>query len=122
MDARDVVTADALFEAALGVPLVLGALTGALGADDFPDPVGSAVVAVAGCLLLGIAAFLWRGGVALRTLAAANAVTAAAGLVWFVAADDFSAAGTLVVVVAVVGLTLLAAAQIAASADRVSLR
>jgi UPF0716 family protein affecting phage T7 exclusion len=45
-----------------------------------------------------------------------------AGLVWLAAADGFSAAGALVLVVAVVGVGLLAAAQVAASADRVSLR
>ena len=119
MDAKiAVVRADALFEAALGTALVVGAATYLLGDDDFPSPVGGTVVAIVGLLLLGLAGFLWRGAISLTTLAAANALSAVLALVWLVVGDGFSAAGTLVVGVAAVGLASLAAAQVGASAGR----
>ena len=42
MDARTVVRADALFEAALGLALVVGAASGENRVEDFPHPVGTA--------------------------------------------------------------------------------
>jgi hypothetical protein len=114
MDARTVVKADALFEAALGLALVVGAATGELGAGDFPHPVGTAAVAVIGFILLPVATVLWRGAVPLTALASANAATALIVLIWLLAASGFSGAGTSVLVVTVVGLSCLAAAQVAA--------
>lgn len=112
MDARPVVRADALFEAALGVLLTAGAAVGWLGAGDFPHPVGAAVVAVAGGLLLLLGGVLWQSGIELRALAAGNAATAIAGIVWLVLGSGFSTAGGAVVAVTVAGLVGLAAAQV----------
>jgi hypothetical protein len=119
MDAKlAVVRADALFEAVLGTALLAGAATGLLGADDFPSPVGSAVVASVGSLLVGLAAFLWRGAVSPAALAAANGFSAVVALVWLAVGDGFSTAGAFVVGVAGVGLAGLSAAQVGASAGR----
>jgi hypothetical protein len=113
MDARAVVRAAALFEAALGFVLAAGAAIGWLGAADFPRPVGAGVVAVAGALLLLLGGVLWRGGIGLRALAAGNALAAGAGVAWLGLASGFSSAGGAVVVVTVAGLGGLAAAQVA---------
>jgi hypothetical protein len=113
MDARAVVKADALFEAALGIVLAAGAAIGWLGAGDFPQPVDAAVVAVIGGLLLVLGAVLWRGEIGPHALAAGNALTAIAGLVWLGLASGFSAAGAALVAVTVAGLVGLAAAQAA---------
>jgi hypothetical protein len=86
---------------------------GWLGAGDFPQPVGAAVVAVIGGLLLVLGAVLWRGEIGLHALAAGNALTAIAGLVWLGLASGFSAAGAALVAVTVAGLVGLAAAQAA---------
>jgi hypothetical protein len=113
MDARVVVRADALFEAALGIVLAAGAATGWLEAGDFPHPVGAAVVAVAGAVLLLLGGFLWRGGIGLGPLAAGNALAAIAGIVWLGLASGFSSVGVALVAVTVAGLVGLAAAQVA---------
>jgi hypothetical protein len=113
MDARAVVKADALFEAVLGIVLVAGVAIGWLGPGDFPQPVSAAVVAIIGSLLLVLGAVLWRGGIGLPALAAGNALTAIAGLVWLGLASGFSAAGAALVAVTVAGLVGLAAAQAA---------
>jgi hypothetical protein len=114
VEARTVVMADALFEAALGLALLIGVASGGLGAGDFPPPVGSAAIAVVGCLLLGLAVFLWRSTVSLAALAAGNAVTALGALIWLLAADGFSAAGESLLAVIAVALVCLAATQLAA--------
>jgi hypothetical protein len=111
MDAGTLVRIDAVFEGVLGTVLVAGAASGGLGADDFPQPVGVAVVAVVGCLLLVLAVFLWRGGASVMALAVGNAVTAAVVVIWLLAADGFSTAGTWVLAVTIAGLAALAAAQ-----------
>jgi hypothetical protein len=103
----------------LGFALVAGAASGALGPGDFPRPVGTAVIVVVGCLLLGVAVVLWRGAISPAALAAANGLTAAAALVWLATASGFSPAGTSVLGVTVVALGCLAAAQLAASRGRV---
>jgi hypothetical protein len=113
MDARSVVRADALFEALLGLALLIGAAGGALDAADFPHPVGSAIVVIAGALLLGVAVVIWRG-VPIKALAAGNVATAALAVVWLAAASGFSTAGTVVLVVTAGALVALAAAQVAA--------
>jgi hypothetical protein len=113
MDARVVVRADAVFEAALGIVLAAGAAIGWLGAGDFPPPVGPALVAIAGALLLLLGGVLWRGGIGLRPLAAGNALAAIAGIVWLGLASGFSSPGGALVAVTVAGLVGLAAAQVA---------
>lgn len=111
MDARTLVRIDAVFEGVLGVVLVAGGATGGLGAADFPHPVGAAVAVVVGCLLLVLAVFLWRSGVSITALAVGNALTAAVAVIWLLAADGFSTAGTWVLALTIGGLAALAAAQ-----------
>lgn len=100
MSPTAIVRADGLFETALGLLLVVGAAAGWLGGDDFPAPVDTALIVVVGVALVAIGAVLWRlasGDVPrelLRNLAIANSVTAVAAIVWRVAADGFSGAGS----------------------------
>jgi hypothetical protein len=111
--ARTVVRADAVFEAALGVLLAGGAAAGWLGAGDFPHPVGAAVIATAGALLLLLGVVLWQGRIGLSALATGNATTAIAATVWLALASGFSATGGAVIAATVIGLVGLAAVQVA---------
>ena len=113
MDAKTVVRIDAAFEDLLGFALVVAGATGALGAPDFPHPVGRVVVIVIGVLLFAVAAVLWLGQVGLAKLAAGNLVTATAIVVWLAAGSGFSAAGTAALAATAAGLVALAAAQLA---------
>jgi len=106
---------DAAFEAALALVLLIGAATGALDAGDFPAPVGVAVIVVVGVVLAIAALAIWPGRVALVPLAAGNAVTALAAVIWLVAADGFSTAGGRLVGVTAAALAALAAAQLASA-------
>jgi hypothetical protein len=112
MNANSVVRADAVFECALGVALLVGAATDGLG---FPHPVGRLVLAVVGAALIGLGAVLWRAPVGLVPLAAGNLVTAVAVVAWLAADSGFSAAGAALLGAAVAGLTALASAQLALS-------
>jgi hypothetical protein len=112
MTESSVVRADSLFEAALGLVLLVGAATGALDASDFPSPVGLFVIAAFGALLLVLAYVIWSGQVGVAALAAGNAVTAGAALLWLVLASGFSATGATIVAITVVGLVILATAQV----------
>ncbi len=121
MTGKRIVQADSVFEAALGLVLVGGAVTNWLGPGDFPTPVGTPVIVVVGCALLGVAAVLWYLAAApastlLRTLAAANLATGAAACTWRLVAAGFSAAGSALTLGTAVALAILAAAQF--SADR----
>src|SRR5919198_6035313 len=111
MDAKTVVRADAVFEAGLGLALIVGAATGALGSADFSRPVGTVLLVVFGALLVLLGFVLWGGWIGVKALALGNLLTGVASLVWLVGAAGFSAAGVAVLVVAVVGLVSLAAAQ-----------
>jgi hypothetical protein len=119
---RRIVRVDGLFEAALGVVLLAGALAGALDADDFPAPVGAALVGAFGAALVGVAIVLWLLGgrpVAprlLRALAAANLATAVAALVWLLAASGFSSAGAGLALATAACLAALGSAQLAIAA------
>ena len=104
---------DALFEGALGIVLLLGAATGVLDGSDFPPPVGTALLLIAGWVLLALCSLIWSGRVGLRALAVGNVVSALAGLVWLLAAEGWSAAGASLVGVTVAVLAVLAAAQAA---------
>jgi len=104
---------DAAFEAVLGIALLLGAATGALGGSDFPRPVGRVVLVIAGLGLVVLAALIWSGRVSLRALVVCNTASALAGIVWLAAVSGFSTAGTIVVAVTVAGLAGLAAAEAA---------
>ena len=104
---------DAAFEAALGIALLLCAATGALDGSDFPRPVGTVVLVIAGVALLVLAVLIWSGRVGLRALAACNAASAVAGIVCLAAVSGFSSAGAAVVGVTVAVLAGLAAAQAA---------
>ena len=100
---------DALVETALGVAL----LAGGFGATDFPHPVGRVVAILVGALLVLLGVFLWRTPVALRDLAAGNALTAVAAVVWLGVASGFSPAGAALVAAAAAALAVLAAVQAA---------
>jgi hypothetical protein len=104
---------DALFEGVLGVVLLLAAVTGALDGSDFPGPVGTAVLLLAGWMLLTLGGLIWSGRLGLRALALGNAAGALLGLAWLVSAEGWSAAGAAVVGVVVGALAVLAAAQAA---------
>ena len=104
---------DAAFEAVLGIALLLGAASGALDGSDFPRPVGTVVLVIAGLALVVLAVVIWSGRISLRALVVANAASALAGIVWLAAVSGFSTAGTIVVAVTVAGLAGLAAAQAA---------
>lgn len=104
---------DALIEGVLGIALLLGAATGVLDGSDFPHPVGTAVLLIAGWALLTLCGLIWSGRIGLQAVAIGNAVSALAGLVWLIVADGWSAAGALLVAVTVVVLAVLAAAQAA---------
>jgi hypothetical protein len=110
MEPKAVVRADAVFEAALGLALVAGAAAGGLA---FPHPVGRAVIAIVGGLLLVVGGLLWRSRIGLAPLAAANVTTAVAAVAWLAAASGFSTAAAALVGAAVAGLVALAAAEIA---------
>jgi len=104
---------DALFEGVLGVGLLLAAVTGGLDGSDFPWPVGTAVLLIAGWALLTLCGLIWGGRVGLRALAIGNGASAIAGLVWLIAANGWSTAGAVLVGVTVGVLAVLAAAQAA---------
>ena len=122
LDGAGVVRADALVEAALGLALVLGAATGALGPGDFPHPVGTPAIVGVGGALLGLAVLLWRAATRavspslLLALAGGNLATALATAVWLLAADGFSSTGAAVLLAAAIALACLAALQLAVRA------
>jgi len=107
------VKVDALLEGVLGIALLVAAATGALDGSDFPNPVGTAVLLVAGWALLALCGLIWAGRLGLPALAVGNAVSALAGLVWLLAADGWSTAGAVVVGSTAAALAILAAAQAA---------
>jgi hypothetical protein len=107
------VKVDALFEGVLGGVLLLTAATGSLEASDFPSPVGTVVLLLAGSALLILSGLLWSGRIGLRVLAVGNALAAVLGLIWLLVADGWSTAGTTIVGITVVVLAALAAAQAA---------
>jgi hypothetical protein len=106
------VRADALFEGVLGVVLLLTAATGALDSSDFPW-IGTAVLLVAGWLLLILCGLIWSGRLGLRELALGNALSALAGFLWLLLADGWSTSGAVLVAITVAVLAGLAVAQAA---------
>jgi hypothetical protein len=107
------VRADALFEGALGLVLLLGVSTGALDGGDFPAPVGPVVLLAAGWVLLALCGLIWVGRLGMRALAVGNGASAAAGLLWLLFADGWSTAGGVLVAITVAVLAGLAAVQAA---------
>jgi hypothetical protein len=120
---KRIVQADAVFETSLGIVLVAGAATGWLDSGDFPAPIGTPVIVAVGIPLVLVGIVLWRVAVTpqlLRVLACANAATAAAALVWWLAASGFSTAGSAITLATAAALTLLAALQLLAQRRTVS--
>src|SRR5919201_6647900 len=115
MDAKAVIRADAVFEVALGIVLLVGAAADGLA---FPHPVGRVAVAVCGGTLVLLGAVLWRAPLGPAPLAAGNVVTAVAGVAWLAAANGFSPAAAAFVGAAVSGLVALAAAELALARTR----
>jgi|SRR6188472_3508550 hypothetical protein len=107
------VRADALFEGVLGLVLLLAAAAGVLDGSDFPAPVGTVVLLLAGWALLILCGLIWSGRVGVRALAIGNGVAAAAGLLWLLLADGWSTAGAVLIAITVAVLAVLAAAQAA---------
>ena len=97
----------------LGIVLLLGVVTGALDEGDFPAPVGTALLLIAGWVLLILCGLIYAGRIGLRALALGNAVTAGAGFLWLLLAEGWSTAGAVLVAITVAGLAVLAAAQAA---------
>ena len=93
--------------------LLLGAATGALDSGDFPAPVGTALLLIAGWLLLTLCGLIWAGRIGIRALALGNGVTALTGFLWLLLAEGWSTAGAVLVAFTVAGLAGLAAAQAA---------
>jgi hypothetical protein len=124
MSPSAIVRADGVFEAALGLLLVVGAATGRLDGGDFPAPVGTVVIVVVGVALIALGAVLWQltGGAVppqlLRNLAVGNSVTAVAAIVWRLAAEGFSDAGSAIVLATAGALLALAAVQFSAATPR----
>jgi len=117
MSPSAIVRADGVFEAALGLVLVAGAAAGRLDGGDFPAPVGTTVIVVVGVALIAVGVVLWLPGGAvppqlLRNLAVGNSVTAVAAIVWRIAAEGFSHAGSAILLATAVALLALAAAQL----------
>jgi hypothetical protein len=118
MSPNAIVRADGVFEIGLGLVLVVGAAAGRLDGSDFPTPVGTTLIVLVGVALIAIGAVLVRlaaGAVPphlLRHLAVGNSVTAAAAIVWCVAAEGFSSAGSAIVLATAGALFALAAAQL----------
>jgi len=102
---------DALFEGVLGIVLLVSAAAGMLDGSDFPSPAGTVLLLIVGWSLLALCGLIWSGRIGLRALIFGNAVSAALGLVWLVAADGWSSAGARLVAVTVTVLAALAAAQ-----------
>jgi asparagine N-glycosylation enzyme membrane subunit Stt3 len=119
-----IVRADGVFEAALGVVLVAGAAAGRLDGGDFPEPVGTTVIVVVGVALIVLGVVLsWLAGgdvppQLLRNLALGNSVTAVAAIVWRLAAEGFSDAGSAIVLTTAGALLVLAALQVSAATLR----
>jgi hypothetical protein len=104
---------DAILEGLLGLVLLAAVAAGALGSSDFPSPVGTVLLLLAGWALLMLCGLIWSGRVGLRALALGNGVTALAGLIWLIAAEGWSGAGAALVGSTVAALAVLAAAQAA---------
>jgi hypothetical protein len=104
---------DALFEGVLGLVLLLGAATGGLDGSDFPHPVGTAVLVLAGWVLLALCGLIWSGRIGVGALAVGNALSALAGLAWLFVAEGWSTEGAALVGVTAAVLAVLAAAQAA---------
>jgi len=115
--ARLVIRIDALFEGVLGAALATSLLTGLYSVLHLPAPAVEPIVIAVGILLLPLLPLLWRAGRAprapfLRTLAAANGVTALVVALWvLIWHSAFTAVGA-VFVLAVAGvLATLSVAQ-----------
>ena len=102
---------DALFEGVLGIVLLLAAAVGALDGSDFPQPVGTVVLLLAGWALLMLCGLIWSGRVGIRALAIGNAASAVAGFIWLLLAEGWTTAGAALVAVTVGALAVLAVAQ-----------
>jgi hypothetical protein len=107
------VKVDAAFEVVLGIVLLFFAATGALDGSDFPWPVGTVLLAIAGLALVALGGLIWSGRIGLRALAFGNGVTAVAGFLWLFLAEGWSTAGAVLVAITVAVLAGLAAAQAA---------
>ena len=90
---------DAVFEAALGIALLVSRAQPAHStAPTSRGRSARVVLAIVGVALLVLAVLIWSGRVGLRALVVCNAASALAGIVWLAAVSGFSTAGTIAVV------------------------
>lgn len=115
--ARLLLRTDALFELALGLPLLTGGSTGLNDALDLPPPASGPLTTAFGGALLPVAAVLWRESERpdrrrLQVLAASNALTGTLLAGWLVRRrGQTGVAGVMTVAAAATGLVALAVAQ-----------
>lgn len=114
---RRLLRADALFEIALGAPLLVASASGRDRALGLPPPATRAVVGAFGGVLLPFAGALWwesadPGRTRVRALAAVNALTGVTFASWlFARRDQTGASGAALVGSTAATLLTLAAAQ-----------
>lgn len=122
MTRQRILQADGTFEFALGLVLLGGAAASWIDAGDFPAPVGTPVIVVAGFALVIVGVVLWRlapppvPARLLRALATANLATASAAFAWWILAAGFSTAGSAITLATAIALVVLAAGQLRAVA------
>jgi hypothetical protein len=115
--ARLLLRLDGVFEAVLGLCLVLSPVIGLYSAFQLPAPATKPVVVVVGLLLLPLLPILWRSSRAPRrqlvlALAAANGAGAAILVLWvLIGHRAFHPAGAVFVLVAAAILVILATLQ-----------
>jgi hypothetical protein len=101
---RSLFKADAVFEATLGVLLVVGGGSSWLTRGDLPVSRGLLIAAGAGFLVASVTMLLYVARAPRRVLlelAVGNAAMAFAGVVWLIAAHGFSATGGAILAVAI---------------------
>jgi hypothetical protein len=103
-DIRSLFRIDAAFEASLGLLLAIGGGLGWLTRSDFPVSRGVLIAAGVAFLLASVSVVLYFVRAPRRVLlelAVGNAGMALAGLVWLIADQRFSSAGTSILITAV---------------------
>jgi hypothetical protein len=112
---RSLFRLDAAFEVTLGLLLIVGGGLSWLTGSDFPVSVSLLIAAGAAFLLGGASTLLYFVRAPRRVLfelAVGNGAMASAGLVWLLADNGFSVAGTSVLAVAVAWKFAISALQL----------
>jgi hypothetical protein len=115
---RSLVKADAVFEATLGLVLLVGGVSSSLTRSDIPLSRGLIIASGASFLLASASQLLYFVRAPHRVLlllAVGNAAMAVAGLIWLIADRGFSAAGLVIVAAAVAWKTVISSMQLRAA-------